>query len=115
MRRQLVSKERGFPMPVLALTQTLISSLSLAFGLAQSPAVARPVPAATVALVEAWPDGRTNYELVSTRLGKMWTPKFPRIAGYKRPDGTLPVFAVQITRVLEGPNIKATVSLLMGA
>jgi hypothetical protein len=45
----------------------------------------------------------------------MWTPTFPRIKGHKLPDGTPPVFAIQIARVLLGRDIKATVSVLLGS
>jgi hypothetical protein len=56
------------------------------------------VPRATVALVEAWPDGRINYELTSTRRAVMWTPQFPRLPGYTPPESTPPVYAVQFAR-----------------
>jgi hypothetical protein len=72
-------------------------------------------PRATVALVEAWPDGRVNYELTSTRRAVMWTPQFPRLRGYTPPEGTLPVYAVQFARVLVGGEIKVDVSVLLGS
>jgi hypothetical protein len=89
------------------------------------PARAQPIPHASsatdavvpamVALVESWPDGRTTYELTSVRRASMWTPNFPRVAGYKPPDGAAAVFAVQIARVLVGNDIKADVSVLLGS
>jgi hypothetical protein len=73
-----------------------------------------PIPT-TVALVETWPDGRTNYELTSPRRAWMWTPGFPRIDGYTLPEGTAPVFAVQFIRMLVGRDIKVDVSVLLGS
>ena len=70
---------------------------------------------ATVALVETWADGRTNYELTSARRAAMWTPAFPRVEGYKLPQGATPVFAVQLVRVLVGHDIKVDVSVLLGS
>jgi hypothetical protein len=70
---------------------------------------------ATVALVERWPDGRINYELTSPRRASMWTPYFPRVDGYKLPDGGIPVYAVQFVRVLDGRDIKVEVSVLLGS
>src|SRR4051812_17855081 len=74
------------------------------------PAAPADAASATVALVETWPDGRINYELTSARRAVMWTPQFPKIAGYKVPDGTRPVYAVQFARVLVGTDIKVDVS-----
>ena len=68
-----------------------------------------------MALVETWPDGRTNYELTSPRRAAMWTPVFPRVEGYKLPQGATPVFAVQIVRVLVGHDINVDVSVLLGS
>jgi hypothetical protein len=70
---------------------------------------------ATVALVETWPDGRINYELTSARRASMWTPGFPRIEGYKLPEGAKPVYAVQFARVLAGRDIKVDISVLLGS
>ena len=70
---------------------------------------------ATVALVETWPDGQTNYELTSPRRASMWTPRFPRVEGYTVPEGGTPVFAVQFVRVLVGRDIKVDVSVLLGS
>jgi hypothetical protein len=97
---------------MLAAAHALMIAVASAPQAAQPPAEAVP---ATVALVETYADGRTNYELVSTRPAKMWTPYFPRIEGYRRPEGSTPVFAVQIARVLVGRDIKATVSMLLGS
>jgi hypothetical protein len=74
------------------------------------PFAADAAAPATVALVETWPDGLTNYELTSPRRAAMWTPGFPRVAGYKAPDGVASVFAVQFVRVLVGHDIKVDVS-----
>jgi len=69
----------------------------------------------TVALVETWPDGRTNYELTNARRAVMWTPFFPRVKGYAPPDGVQPVYAVQLARILAGADIKVDVSVLLGS
>jgi hypothetical protein len=46
----------------------------------------------------------------------MWTPRFPRVDGYKLPDGaSAPVYAVQFARVLVGGDIKVEVSVLLGS
>jgi hypothetical protein len=72
--------------------------------------------AATVALVETWPDGRINYELTTTRRASMWTPQYPRVDGFKLPEGAnRPVYAVQFVRILVGHDIKVDVSVLIGS
>jgi hypothetical protein len=81
----------------------------------QLPVAADATGPATVALVETWPDGRTNYELTSPRRATMWTPNFPTIAEYHAPDGVAPVYAVQFARVLAGRDIKVDVSVLLGS
>ena len=81
----------------------------------QQALTADVVAPATVALVETWPDGQTNYELTSPRRASMWTPYFPRVEGYKVPEGGTPVFAVQFVRVLVGRDIKVDVSVLLGS
>jgi hypothetical protein len=58
--------------------------------MAQPPLKADAAIPATVALVESWPDGRTNYELTSPRRASMWMPGFPRVDGYTLPDGAKP-------------------------
>jgi hypothetical protein len=73
------------------------------------------LPPTTIALVESWPDGRVNYELTSARRAVMWTPRFPREQGFTPPAGQLPVFAVQLARVLVGADIKVDVSVLLGS
>lgn len=45
----------------------------------------------------------------------MWTPRFPRIAGYPVPDATRPVYAVQFARLLVGRDIRVDVSVLLGS
>jgi hypothetical protein len=82
---------------------------------AQARADREPAVPTTVALVETWPDGVTNYELTSPRRAVMWTPFFPRIKDYKPPDGTAPVYAVQFIRTLVGGNINVDVSVLLGS
>jgi hypothetical protein len=82
---------------------------------AQTPPTTGAAVPATVALVETWPDGRTTYELTSPRRASMWTPAFPRVDGYKLPDGAIPVYAVQFVRVLDGRDIKVDVSVLIGS
>jgi hypothetical protein len=91
---------------VLACARTAIPQPPLTTG--------APTPA-TVALVETWPDGRVNYELSSPRRATMWTPFFPRVDGYKLPEGARPVYAVQLARVLAGRDIKVDVSVLLGS
>jgi hypothetical protein len=96
-----------------------VISLSCLPGVAT--AIVQPPPAAaaafpsTVALVETWPDGQVTYELTSARRASMWTPRFPRVDGFKRPEGTLPVYAVQFVRILAGRNIQVEVSVLLGS
>jgi len=97
-------------MVMFAAAHALMIAIASAPQAAPPPAEAAPT---TVALVETYADGRTTYELVSARPGKMWTPYFPRIEGYKPPDDAQPVFAVQIARVLSGRDIKASVSVLL--
>ncbi len=80
----------------------------------QAPASPEAAPA-TVALVETWSDGRVNYELTGPRRLAMWTPRFPRVAGYQQPEGAKPVYAVQLTRELVGQDIKVDVSVLLGS
>jgi len=92
-----------------------ISLWSVAAATAQPPPQADALMPATVALVETWPDGRTNYELTSPRRASMWTPQFPRVDGYQPPEGARPVYAVQIVRVLVGRDIKVDVSVLLGS
>jgi hypothetical protein len=99
---------------MLAVAHALMAAVSFAPAVAQPLADTGAVPS-TVALVETYADGRSNFELVSARPAKMWTPNLPRVEGYRPPDGALPVFAVQIARVLAGRDIKATVSVLLGS
>jgi len=73
-----------------------------------------PAPS-TVALVETWPNGRTQYELTSPRIASMWTAAFPRVAGYTLPEGSKPVYAVQFVRRLVGRDINVDISVLIGA
>jgi hypothetical protein len=100
---------------VLALGLSLIGLPTRAWGNSAAPTQAEPARPATVALVETWPDGRINYELTSPRRASMWTPGFPRIEGYKLPEGAKPVYAVQFARVLVGRDIKVDVSVLLGS
>src|SRR5258707_10820899 len=88
---------------LLIAVSSLTAGAPLAF---QPPPAADAVNPATVALVETWPNGLTNYELTTTRRASMWTPGFPRIAEYKAPDGAAPVYAVQFVRMLVGRDIK---------
>src|SRR5438067_6299205 len=102
-------------------TETAVATLLVAtsavavLGSASQQATTTEPPRATVALVEAWPDGRVNYELTSTRRAVMWTPQFPRLRGYTPPEGTPPVYAVQFARALVGGEIKVDVSVLLGS
>jgi hypothetical protein len=82
---------------------------------AQTAAQNHPVAPATVALVETWPDGRTTYELTSPRSSWMWTVAFPRVAGFRLPEGDKPVYAVKFERVLAGRDINVQVSVLLKA
>lgn len=93
-----------------------VSSFSApSVSMAQPPLKGDAAIPATVALVETWPDGRTNYELTSPRRASMWTPGFARVDGYTLPGGTMPVYAVQFVRVLVGREIKVDVSVLLGS
>jgi hypothetical protein len=97
----------------------------LLVAVASLPARAQPVPQppppadavapATVALVETWPDGHPNYELTSPRRASMWTIRFPRVEGYRLPEGAKPVFAVQFIRRLVGRDINVDVPVLLGS
>ena len=100
-------------LPRLLLIATLVAPLP-ANERFQTTASKSP-SAATVALVETWPDGRTNYELTSARRASMWTPRFPRVEGFTPPQGAVPVYAVQLARVLAGSDIKVEVSVLLGS
>jgi len=101
---------------VTAVLAVAVSSMrGLAPSIAQPPHQSDAVIAATVALVETWPDGRTNYELTSSRRASMWTPFFPRVDGYKLPEGATPVYAVQFVRRLVGRDIHVDVSVLLGS
>ena len=81
---------------------------------AQAPAAPEAAPA-TVALVETWADGRVSYELTGPRRASMWTPRFPRVTGYRPPEGAPPVYAVQIAHALVGQDIKVEISVLLGS
>ena len=45
----------------------------------------------------------------------MWTPRFPRVAGYQPPEGAKPVYAVQVARTLVGQDIEVEISVLLGS
>ncbi len=99
---------------VLVVAYAVMVAVAVTPAAAQAPADVGAVPS-TVALVESYADGRTVYELVSTRPAKMWTSHVPRVKGYQRPAGELPFFAVQIARVLVGDNVRVNVSVLLGS
>ncbi len=92
----------------------LLFTIAAAVDAGQAPATPEAAPA-TVALIETWADGRVNYELTGPRRASMWTPMFPRVAGHQPPEGTKPVYAVQLTRALVGQDIKVDVSVLLGS
>jgi hypothetical protein len=93
----------------------MISTALLAWALTQAPsAPAAVLPPSTVALVEAYSDGRVNYELTSAKPAWMWTPLFPRINDWQLPPGSLPVTALRLSRVLVGRNVQVDVSVLLG-
>src|SRR5438093_8477898 len=98
---------------------TLDNSVSvmpaLTHSVAQPSAQSESVAPTTVALVESLPDGRTIYELTSTHRGSMWTPFFPRVDGYKLPEGATPVYAVQFGRVFVDRTIHVDISVLLGS
>ena len=85
---------------LLRLVLIAVLTASLRVDAALQTATPESLAPATVALVETWPDGRTNYELTSPRRATMWTPRFPRVDGYSPPRGAVPVYAVQFSRVL---------------
>jgi hypothetical protein len=96
-----------------------VGLLLIAVSLLQPPAASSVQPqvassSSPIALVEAWADGRVNYEIVSPRRASMWTPNFPRIEGYRLPADAKPVYAVQFIRILVGQDIKVDVSVLLG-
>jgi hypothetical protein len=104
----------------------MLSAVLIALAVSQVPVPAptaaetpsprgEPVAPATIALVETWPDGRTVVDLTTSRRASAWTPMFPKVNGYKLPEGTKPVYAVQLARVLEGQDIKVDVSVLLGS
>src|SRR5207247_11445073 len=88
---------------------------ALTHSVAQPSAQSESVAPTTVALVESLPDGRTIYELTSTHRGSMWTPFFPRVDGYKLPEGATPVYAVQFGRVFVDRTIHVDISVLLGS
>ena len=71
---------------IIAYQLLTISALLPTAAGAQTPPV--DPPRATVALVETFADGRTTYELVTSRVGRMWTPYFPCIEGWQQPPDT---------------------------
>jgi hypothetical protein len=91
----------------------MIAGALLAWALSQTPA-APPLPPSTVALVETYADGRTQYELTSAKPAWSWTITFPRLKNWQQPAGTLPVRAVQFDRVLTTNGVKVDVSVLLG-
>jgi hypothetical protein len=91
-------------------------SIVVALCLTQAPAAPEVVlPPATVALVEAYADGRVSYELTSAKPAWMWTIKFPRIRDWQPAPGTPPLRAVKLARVLVGRDVRVDVSVLRGA
>jgi hypothetical protein len=97
---------------IIAYRVLAISALLSTGAAAQTPPV--DPPPATVALVETFADGRTTYELVTSRVGRMWTPYFPRIEGWQQPPNTPPVKAVQFARVLVKESVRVDVSVIVG-
>lgn len=75
---------------------------------------AQAAAAPPVALVETFADGSTTFEIVTAKPSWRWTPQFPRIQGFKPREGDPEVKDLKITRVLDGENIRAGVSLLVG-
>src|SRR5690242_1104275 len=87
----------------------------MALTLMQSPAAVEPaLPPSTVALVEAYSDGRVVYELTSAKPAWTWTRVFPRIKDWQPPPESPQVRAIQYDRVLVGRDIRVVVSVLLG-
>ena len=102
----------------------MISTRSIATVLLVLTAVARgggqasppaPPAQATTALVVRFVDGRSQFNLASARRSSFWTPAFPKIAGWKTPDGDLPITALQLAWQLTGRDIHVDVSVLRGS
>ena len=43
-----------------------------------------------------------------------WTPRFRRVSGWKDPEGSLPVYAVNVQTVHAGDGVKVLVSVMLG-
>jgi len=74
------------------------------------------VPAAAVALVETYSDGRAPSQLVSAKPGWMWTPvaNLPRLPDWTPTPGSLTPAALKISRALDGDSVHVRVSMLLG-
>jgi hypothetical protein len=103
--KRLILSERSMVMTIAA------ASLVLASLAGEQTAAGTPPP---IALVETFADGVTLFEIATVKPAWRWTPAFPRIEGFKAPDGQPPVADLKIARVLEGGHIKVTVSVLLG-
>lgn len=67
-----------------------------------------------LALVTTYADGRVTESLVTPTGKRSWTPYFPRVAGWREPEGVLPVQGLDIRAKAEGDGIRVRVSVLRG-
>lgn len=85
-------------------------------GSAASPLGRPAAPAPPVSLVTTFADGRVTESLI-TPVGKRSvtpTPYFPRVDGWREPEGLLPVAALQITANAENDGVRIRVTVLRG-
>lgn len=68
-----------------------------------------------LALVTTYADGRVTESFVAPTGFRTWTPLFPRVPGWRDPQGVLPVKALNLVAKAEGDVLKVSVSVLRGA
>ena len=71
-------------------------------------------PAAQLALVATYGDGRVTESAVGPKGYRAWTPYFPRVEDWREPDGILPVTALNLYATLDADGIRVAVSVLRG-
>lgn len=77
------------------------------------PAAAQP-EGRPLALVTTYADGRVTESLVPSTGFRAWTPMFPRVPGWKDPEGVLPITALNLAARADGEVLRVTVSVLRG-
>ena len=71
-----------------------------------------PVPRA---VATQFADGRTTYHMLKPTGASSWTPVFPRVPGANTDRNGLPLSALDVAVVMEGPNASVSVSLIYGS